>query len=312
LKKLEEVTSSRVYYNTGLLYFGNPGVKLIKGTREAAHQYNIPLDILTHETTSIRYPMIQCPSHFQILFEPDAGFVTPEKAIALYASDAIQHNADIRAREKVFEWKKENSSITVTTNKNIYKADHLIICAGAWSGKIVPSLPAKLKITKQIVGWMKPKKWNDFSLGNFPCWFLGDDDGNMFYGFPILPAKDFGGPVGLKLALHKHGTEVDPDHVNRNIDQEDEEILRTILKKYIPDAAGNTLTLKSCLYTNSEDENFIIDQLPGYDGKVTIASGFSGHGFKFSSVIGEILADLAVTGKTDLPIDFLRLKRFEK
>jgi len=208
-------------------------------------------------------------------------------------------------------WKKEGSSITVITNRNVYRADRLIICAGAWSGKIIPSIPATLKVTKQIVGWMKPKKWNDFLLGNFPCWFLSDDDGTLFYGFPILPAKDFGGPVGLKLAMHKIGAEVNPDDVDRNIQQEDEEILRNILKKYMPEAAGSTLTLKSCLYTNSEDEDFIIDHLPGYDGKVTIACGFSGHGFKFASVIGEILADLAVKGKTDLPIEFLRLSRFE-
>ena len=116
--------------------------------------------------------------------------------------------------------------------------------------------------------------------------------------------------MGLKLALGKHGVEVDPDKVDRTIQQADEEILKNMLKKYMPDAAGNTLTLKSCLYTNSEDENFIIDHLPGYDGKVTIASGFSGHGFKFASVIGEILADLAIKGETDLPIEFLRLSRF--
>jgi sarcosine oxidase len=261
--------------------------------------------------------MIYCPPHFQVLFEPDAGFVTPEKAIALYTSDAIQHNADIRGREKIVEWKKEGSGMTMITNRDTYQADRLIICAGAWTGKIIPSIPATLKVTKQIVGWMKPrpngssgraKNWNDFSLGNFPCWFLRDDDGNMFYGFPILPARDFGGPVGLKLALHKRGVEVDPDNVDRNIQQADEEILSNILKKYMPDAAGNALTLKSCLYNNSEDEDFIIDHLPGYDSKVTIASGFSGHGFKFASVIGEILADLAVKGETDLPIEFLRLR----
>jgi sarcosine oxidase len=309
-KELEEITSSHVYYKTGILYFGSPDSRAIKGTREASRMYNIPLNILTHEAANIRYPMIHFLDHFQILFEPDAGFVTPEKAIALYASDAILHNADIRAREKVLDWKKENSVISVTTNRNTYRADRLIICAGAWTAKLIPSLPTRLKVTKQIVGWMKPKKWKDFSLGNFPCWFLGDDDGNLFYGFPILPAKDFGGPIGLKLALHKIGAEVDPDYVDRNIFQEDEEILRNVLKKYIPDAAGNTLTLKSCLYTNSEDENFIIDHMPGYDGKVTIASGFSGHGFKFASVIGEMLADLAVKGETDLPIEFLRLNRF--
>ena len=309
-QELETATSSQVYYKTGLFYFGNPDARLIKGTQQAALQYNIPLDTLSHKEANIRYPMFHCSDHFQILFEPDAGFITPEKAIALYASDAILNNADIRARGKVLHWKKENSVISVTTEKDTYHSDRLIICAGAWTAKLIPSLPARLKVTKQIVGWMKPKKWKDFLLGNFPCWFLGDDNGNMFYGFPILPAKDFGGPIGLKLALHKQGAEVDPDHVDRNILQEDEEILRNILEKYIPDAAGNALTLKSCLYTNSEDENFIIDHMPGYDEKVTIASGFSGHGFKFASVIGEILADLAVRGETDLPIGFLRLNRF--
>src|SRR6478672_5422280 len=157
-------------------------------------------------------------------------------------------------REKVLEWKEENSGITVITNRNTYTSDRLIIAAGAWSAKVIPSLPATLKVTKQIIGWVNPRKWNDFSLGNFPCWFMGNDDGNIFYGFPILPAKNFGGPVGLKLALHKHGVEVDPDNVDRAIQRADEEILTQMLMKYIPDAAGNILTLKSCLYTNSEDE----------------------------------------------------------
>ena len=167
-KELEEVTASQVYFKTGLVYFGNPDAKLIKGSLEAAQRYHIALDVLTHEEARYRFPMIQYPAHFQILYEPDAGFLTPEKAIALYASDAIKNNAVIRGREKVVEWKKENSVITVTTNKNIYQADRLVITAGAWSGKVVPSMPVVLKITKQIVGWINPKKWDEFSLGSFP------------------------------------------------------------------------------------------------------------------------------------------------
>ncbi|MEO6001479.1 MAG: N-methyl-L-tryptophan oxidase [Chitinophagaceae bacterium] len=308
-KELEVLTATRVYYKTGLVYFGSPDATMIKGSREAARQYNIALDILTPEEAHHRYPMIQCPPHFQVLYEPEAGFITPEKAVALYTSHAIKNGADIRGREKIVDWKKENSIITVITNRNTYHADRLIITAGAWTGKVIPSMPTNLKVTKQIVGWMNPGNWNDFSLGNFPCWFIHDDEG-MFYGFPILPVTDFNGPIGLKLALHKHGVEVDPDNVNRDIQHADEETLRNFLEKYMPDAAGDTLTLKSCLYTNSEDENFILDHLPGYDNLVTVAAGFSGHGFKFASVIGEILADLATTGKTDLPIEFLRFNRF--
>ncbi|HEX5025532.1 MAG TPA: N-methyl-L-tryptophan oxidase [Agriterribacter sp.] len=309
-RELEETTSSQVYHKTGLVYFGNPGAALVKGTKKSAHQYNIPLEVLSPAELMSRYPMFNCPMDYQVLFEPDAGFVTPEKVIALYLSDAVRHNADIRAREQVTGWKKEGTTISVTTTRNIFHADHLVITAGAWTQKIIPSLPATLKVTKQIVGWLKPRNWNDFSLGNFPCWFLSDEDETLFYGFPILPAKDFGGPIGLKLAMHKHGAEVDPDRVDRNVQQQEEEILRSILEKYIPGAAGNALTLKSCLYTNTRDENFIIDYLPGYDNKITVACGFSGHGFKFASVVGEILADLAVAGKTDLPVEFLRLNRF--
>ena len=141
-KELERTTSSQVYYRTGISYFGSPDSSMIKGTREAAHQYKIPLEILSHEAAHGSYPDIHCPLHFQILFEPDAGFLTPEKAIALYVADAILHQADIRGREKVLGWKKENSAMTVITNRNTYQADRLIICSGAWSGlSFHPCLP---------------------------------------------------------------------------------------------------------------------------------------------------------------------------
>ena len=106
-KELETITSSQVYYRTGILYFGSPDSPMIKGTGEAAHQYNIPLNTLTQEEANVHYPTIHFPQHYRILFEPDAGFVTPEKAITLYVADAIQRNADIRGREKVLEWKNK-------------------------------------------------------------------------------------------------------------------------------------------------------------------------------------------------------------
>jgi Glycine/D-amino acid oxidases (deaminating) len=125
-----------------------------------------------------------------------------------------------------------------------------------------------------------------------------------------LPEKEFGGPVGLKLAHHFPALETDPDHVNREVTREDEKNLEYALNKYLPGCFGSFLSYKICLYTNSPDEDFIIDKLPGYEDHVVIATGFSGHGFKFASVIGEILSDLAVKGATALPIGFLRAGRF--
>jgi glycine/D-amino acid oxidase-like deaminating enzyme len=130
-----------------------------------------------------------------------------------------------------------------------------------------------------------------------------------YYGFPILPADKFGEPAGLKLAHHYPGDVTDPDHVNRQKTEKDEENLEYALNKYLPGVFDSFLSSKICLYANTPDENFVIDKLPGYEEHVTIACGFSGHGFKFVSVVGEILADLAMEGKTKQPIEFLNAKR---
>jgi len=185
-----------------------------------------------------------------------------------------------------------------------------VITAGPWTGKMIPGLAPKLKVVKQVLAWMKPKKWEDFSMDKFPCWIIQDKTGDG-YGFPILPVGKFGGPVGLKIALHQGVSEtVNPDAVNRSTNEMDEKALIDFMNKFIPDGYETTLTMKTCLYTNTPDYNFIIDYLPGYDKDVAIAAGFSGHGFKFVSVVGEIMADLTMKGSTSLPIGFLNAKRF--
>jgi sarcosine oxidase len=126
-----------------------------------------------------------------------------------------------------------------------------------------------------------------------------------------MPVGKFGGPLGLKLALHYPGGEItDPDAVDRNSKESDEKVLIQALNKFMPDGYEATLVMKTCLYTNSPDQNFILDYLPDHDKDVVIATGFSGHGFKFASVVGEIMADLAMKGSTALPIGFLNAKRF--
>jgi sarcosine oxidase len=160
---------------------------------------------------------------------------------------------------------------------------------------------------------MKPKEEKIFAPGNFPCWIAADDKmKGVLYGFPFLSKEKFDGPEGLKFALHHPADETNPDQVNRTISEKETNELISQVAEYIPAVGDATIAAaKTCLYTNTADENFIIDHLPGYDDDVTIACGFSGHGFKFVSVVGEILADLAMNGKSSLPIDFLSLKRFQ-
>jgi sarcosine oxidase len=308
-KTLENETGIQVYFKTGLLYCGETNDPFIKGVKLSSEKYNIPVEELSQADAQKRYPPFKLPDGYKQLMEPDAGFVTPERSILLFTEQAIKRGAIIRTREKVLQWKRDNGTINVTTDQGSYQAKKLVITAGAWGGKMIPALANKLTVTRQAIAWMKPKKWDDFTLGNFPCWII-EHGGHDYYGFPILPVGQLGGPAGLKLAMHAPvGDITDPDHVNRNKKNEDEQVLIEALRRLIPDAYEATLTMKTCLYTNSPDQNFIMDHLPGYDKDVAIAAGFSGHGFKFVSAVGEIMADLAMKGQSNLPIEFLSAGR---
>jgi len=317
-KMLEQETGQQLYFRTGLLYAGDPTNEIIKGVKLAASLYNIELEKLISKDVADRFSQFDFPGNLDVLFEPEAGFLPPEKAIRIYAAEATKNGATIHSNEKVIEWskgtsseKKEGSGVIVKTDKQTYRCNKLIITAGAWAGKMIPGFSNKIKITRQFIAWIKTKNDDQFKLNKFPCWMIGDDDKHgCYYGFPILDTKKFGEPAGLKLAHHLPMQITDPDNVNRQTTEDDIENVKYCLNKYLPGIFDSVLSTKICLYANSPDENFIIDRLPGYEDNVSIACGFSGHGFKFASVVGEILADLAINGKTDLPIDFLKAIRF--
>ncbi|HMK18429.1 MAG TPA: N-methyl-L-tryptophan oxidase [Chitinophagaceae bacterium] len=308
---LEQETGEELYFKTGLLYAGTSSNEMIKGVKQSASLYNIELEKLDLANAANRFPQFTLPGNFEVLFEPEAGFITPEKAISLYALQAKQNGATININEKVITWKKDGANIIVTTDKSSYQCNKLIITAGAWAGKMIPGLAEIIKVTRQFVAWIKTKNDDQFELKKFPCWMIGDDlKQGCYYGFPLLDTEKFGEPAGLKLAHHFPFQKTDPDNVNRQTTQDDIENLKYCLNKYLSGVFDSILHTKICLYANSPDENFIIDKLPGYEENVSIACGFSGHGFKFASVIGEILADLAIEGRSDLPIEFLNAKRF--
>jgi sarcosine oxidase len=310
-KTLEWESEKQVYFKTGLLYAGKPENEIITGVERSAGLYNIDLDELNGLAATDRFPQFKFPEDFEILFEPEAGFLTPEISIRLYAKQAKHYGATIHTNEKVIEWKQEGDSVIIKTGKETYQCNKLVITAGAWAGKMIPGFSNKIKVTRQFVAWVKTKNDEQFTLNKFPCWMIGDDKKHgCYYGFPLLDTEKFGEPAGLKLAHHFPSQITDPDQVNRQATDEDIENVKYCLNKYLPGTFDGVLSTKICLYANSPDENFIIDQLPGYEENVSIACGFSGHGFKFASVVGEILADLAINGKTNFPIEFLNAKRF--
>ena len=304
-KALEDQTHSQVYFKTGLVYFGTSTDEVMKGVRESANKYHIEVQTLSEGEASRKYPQFKLPAGYERLEEPDAGFVTPERCILLFTEQAIRRGATILTKTKVLDWKRDGSAITVNTSKGEFSCKKLVITAGPWAGKMIPGMSSRLRVTRQVLAWVKPRKWEPFALGRFPCWIVDE-----YYGFPVLPVGSFGGPIGLKLARHHPGDVSDPDTVDRVPTAADEHELVEALNKFFPDGYAETHVMKICMYTNSPDGHFILDYLPGYDKDVAIATGFSGHGFKFSSVVGEIMSDLVMNGGTPLPIGFLSARRF--
>lgn len=309
--ELENESREKIYYQTGLLYAGPLHHPMIEGVKQSASRYDIPLEYISQKEAKKKFGSFTVPEDYAILFEPDAGFVTPEQAITQYARLAVNLGAHVQDKVQVLSWTKTQDIIHVHTSNGNYTAKKLIITAGPWAGKWIPPSVVPLRITRQVLAWVDTAHPSGFQLGTIPCWLIADKGRpGVFYGFPVLPEESFEGPSGFKLALHYPGEDTDPDQIDRTVTPNDERLLVDFMERYFPGEYRTTLAMKTCMYTNSTDEHFILDFLPGYDQQVVIATGFSGHGFKFASVIGEILCDLAVKGNTKWPIGFLRAGRF--
>ena len=305
---LEQEISNQIYFKTGLLYFGPNNHMLIKGTQKSAIKYSIEVNELSQVEQLRKFPQFKIPESYTNLIEVDAGFVTPERAILSFTKQALKYKAEIHTKEKTLEWSKKDGIIQVKTNKQIYKCKKLVLTTGAWTSKV--SSLKNLEVTRQIMAWAQPKNLKMFELNNFPCWTFADPSINgIYYGFPSLPSSSFGEPEGIKFAHHTKGTLSDSDIVNKNVSKKEEKKIVEAIKKFIPEGIETVISMKTCLYTYSPDEDFILD-FYNNNKDVVIGAGFSGHGFKFASVIGEILSELVTKGKSIHPINFLNSNRF--
>lgn len=307
-QQLESLTGETVYVPNGLLYKGPPDHPLIRGVKEAADRFHIPLQSVSGT---------EYLQHFSqreddvCLFEPDAGFLLPDNCIRLYLEEAEKLGARFVTGEPLQHWKKVNGNIQVTTSKRVLSADRLLITSGAGAAALLKEMQVPLRVTRQVLLWVRPEQPRNFHPSHFPCWMQAAAAvEGVWYGFPFLPEDLVQGPSGLKLALHYPADETSLDTVNREVSPSEAGALLQQAGHYFLPARSRPVAAQTCLYTMTPDEHFIIDFLPGYDKEVMIACGFSGHGFKFASVIGEILADMAIRGRTDLPVSFLSLSRF--
>lgn len=308
--ELESVSGQKLLHITGGVYAGPPGSDRLARTSTAAESHGIPYERLSPAELTHRYAPFHLPDDYEILFEPSAGFLLPEKAIAAQVISALNAGAEIHAHEPVVSWQPLGTSgagegVSVTTSRGTYEAGRVVFCGGAWTVRLVQDLGVPLRVTRQTLGWTWPREPRLFELGKFPVWSIAREDGTSHYGFPMMPDNP-----GFKTAHHHRNDETTVDTVIRDPLPGDEADIRYPISRFLPAAEGPLLGLRVCLYTNTPDAHFIVDTHP-QDSRVVIACGFSGHGFKFASVMGEVLADLATEGKTAHPIGFLGLKRFE-
>lgn len=311
-QELENHSGQRLLHMTGGIYMGPPTSEFVTGTVSAAKQHGLEHELVSRDDIRKRFPQFRVPEDFVGVWEPNAGFLLPEKVVAAHAILAMRHGAELHGHEPAIDWKSDANGVTVHTARGTYSARHLIICGGAWSPQLKLNVAAPMIVTRQVVGWVQPRKPELFTFGVLPVWAIDHSDGTQHYGFPMLEGEAFGSArPGFKIAHHWHGPATDPDTINRLPVAEDEDDFRPTLRTMIPDADGPLLSMAICMYTCSQDSHFIIGPHPDAPpGRVTIACGFSGHGFKFSSVVGEVLADLALDGKTRHPIGFLGEARF--
>lgn len=302
-RALEARAGEPILIITGGVDVGPAGSETVTGSLEACHVHDLPHEAIAADELMARYPGFRVPGDFRAVFQPDGGFVLSERAIAAHARLALADGADLRGHEAVESWEPRGDGVEVRTGRGTYRARRLVLSAGAWVGSLLPQLSGLAVPERQVLMWSRTLRPERFAVGAFPVFILEVPEGR-YYGFP-----EFGIP-GFKLGLYHHrGEVVDPDDRGRlSIQPEDEAVLRAATRRYFPDADGPTLSLASCLFTNTPDEHFILDRLPG-SPQVVVVSACSGHGYKFASVVGEIAADLALEGGTGHDISMFRIDR---
>jgi len=301
-RTLEQRAGERLLFITGGVDAGPLDGPIVAGSLEACRQHGLAHELLDAATLNRRVPGFRLPDPHVAVYQPDGGFLLAQRCVLAHASAARHAGAEIHEQERALTWTPDGLTVRVRTERQEYVARALVVTAGPWTSALVPDLRWLAVPERQVVLWTAPRRPELFGVGAFPIFYMEAIEGR-FYGIPSHDGS------GFKVGKYHHRRQrSDPDRMDRTCHDEDEAVLRVALRRYFPDADGPTVNMQTCLFTNSPDEHFIIDRHPEAPN-VVVAAGFSGHGFKFCTVVGEILADLALDGGTRHRIDLFRWNR---
>jgi sarcosine oxidase len=292
---LEQLTGRHLLTECGCLSIGPADGELAQGVKASAAQHGLKLEP--------RDPgPFRVPDGYETVFETQAGFLMVEDCVRAHLDAAVEKGGEFHAEEPVLGWQPDGNGVLVRTAKDTYRAAKLVVTAGAWATQLLADLGVPLTVMRQTMLWFEPAHRELFRRDRFPV-FLFESPLGAFYGLPMIDAR------GVKLARHYGQPELaSPDQVNWETTDDDELPVLEFLRQFVRTPFARNATRQACQYTLTPDRHFVLDVHPA-DPNVVVAAGFSGHGFKFASVVGEILADLAEMGTTYHPIDFFSVNR---
>ena len=305
-----EVASGRSLLTLcGGLMLGRPEAEVVRGSIHSAQKHGLPHQILTAREIRRRFPLFQIEDPEIGLYEAKAGVVQAEGAVQTHLDLAASHGATLQFEEPVIRWETTPDGVRVVTHRGVYTAERLVLSPGPWAPERLAELNLPLRVERQVLYWFQPKGGTTaYQPDRFPIYIREGADGLQPYGFPALD-----GPTGgVKVAFFRlpDAQICTPETINRELQDADEQALRTALRSFLPDLDGRLVQATTCLYTCTPDLHFVIG-LHAQHPQVSYAAGFSGHGFKFCSVVGEILADLAQHGTTRHDLSLFSPQRFE-
>jgi sarcosine oxidase len=297
--ELESLADEQLFYRVGLLQIGPPEGYVVGGVLNAAKQHGLTVDELTAAQSEARFPGFRVPPGMVGVFEPAAGYLRVERCVLAHLAAAKQHGAELRTGVTVQSWNADGGSVSMNTDQGTFTADKLVITAGAWAPQLLSDLGIPMTVRRKHLHWFESSD-PVYHGPNAPTFFYELPHG-LFYGFPAVDE------LGVKVAEHSGGENVaDPLTDPRPLEERDLARVREFVGEQLPTVgkAARHTRHEVCFYTMSPDEQFMIDSHPQHKN-VVFAAGLSGHGFKFASVLGEIMADLTLAGTTSQPIGFL-------
>jgi monomeric sarcosine oxidase len=304
--ELQDRTGIQLQVRCGCLDFGNPEGGHARKAQRSAVAHDLPHEMLSGKEINERFSAWNVPDHWEGCLDPDGGALIIEPVFRALTQELKAAGGVIHDHEPVMQWSATDAGVVISTVNGTYEADRLIVTAGPWASKVLSDLELPLEVTRKPVMWFSVKDRSLFTPDAFPS-FICKVNGNEFYGLPAI------GDDSLKMGIHNDMNVVDPDEIERTVQPEDMlPEFREFVATYMNGVSSELEATSMCMYTMTPDQDFIIDRHPEHPN-VTIAAGFSGHGFKFATVIGQHLADLATkpeaTGKAEFAINRFNLVR---